>query len=185
MNSKNNRQSDFVLPDGTHLNIKIGIDANGTPVISSLHFHFPSNNVIPPGGISASTLREVKFEDLYVEYYKHAEASKSSTYERKLIIKYLKKSQQAQGRIIHPPEYFAAISYLYLEQFKLTPKDPTNQLAALLNLPKRTVLYQLATARKMGLLSQNSPDGPSGRAGGSLTEEGVQLLKQFPLELLK
>lgn len=178
MRRATNQQSDFVLSDGTHLNIKIDNDKNGTPVISSLHFHFPNKKVIPQGGISASTLREVRFEDLFREYFKHIEETKSNPYERKLIIKFLKIAYLSAGRTTLPPEYFAAISYLYLEQFKITPKDPTNQLAILLGIPKRTVLYQLATARKLGLLSQNSPHGPSGRAGGSFTAEGLRLLEQ-------
>lgn len=181
MKPLDNRHSDFVLSDGTHLNMKIDKDINGTPVISSLHFFFPNGITIPQGGISASTLREVRFEDLFREYYRLEESIENSSHERKKIIKYLKNLNLPSGRTAYPHEYYAAISYLYLDQFKKTPKDPTSQLSVLLNLPKRTLVNRLATARKMGLLSQNSPHGPSGRAGGSLTEEGERALKKVLL----
>ena len=171
--------NDFVLPDGTHLNIKINNDRNGTPVISSLHFFYPQKSMIPQGGISASTLREVRFEDLFKEYFRREKEIDQSPNDRKAIIKYLRNVSLPSGPIAYPPEYYAAISFLYLDQFKLTPLDPTSQLATLLNIPKRTVVNRLATARKLGLLSQNSPRGPSGRAGGSLTDEGVRALERI------
>jgi len=168
--------NDFVLPDGTHLNIKINNDRNGTPVISSLHFFYPQKSMIPQGGISASTLREVRFEDLFKEYFRREKEIDQSPNKRKAIIKYLRNVSLPSGRIAYPPEYYAAISFLYLDQFKLTPSDPTNQIAILLDLPKRTLVNRLATARKLGLLSQNSPHGPSGKAGGSLTDKGIEAL---------
>ena len=179
MQPVNNKQSDFVLSDGTYLDMKIDEDENGTPVISSLHFFFPKKQPIPQGGISASTLREVRFEDLFREYFKREKEEEDSPYERKLVVKYLKKTVLPTGRTAYPLEYYAAISSLYLDQFKRTPKDPTSQIALLLNLPKRTVVNRLATARKLGLLSQNSPHGPSGKAGGSLTEKGMQALDKI------
>jgi len=170
--------NDFVMSDGTHLNMKVDKDQNGTPVISSLHFFYPKRIRIPQGGISASTLREVRFEDLFREYFrKQDEEDKYSTSERKAVKKYISEISLPSGRSAFPAEYYAAISFLYLEQFKKTPKDPTNQLSLLLGIPKRTLVNQLATARKLGLLSQNSPDGPSGKAGGSLTEAGLRALK--------
>jgi hypothetical protein len=176
MQPNSQRESDFILSDGAFLNIKINNDVNGTPVISSLHIFFPNKRRIPSGGITASTFRNIRFEDLFIEYFRREKEIDQSPYERKEIIKYLRNVSLPSGRTAYPPEYYAAISFLYLDQFKLTPMDPTSQLASLLNLPKRTVVNRLATARKLGLLSQNSPHGPSGRAGGSLTDKGLKAL---------
>lgn len=179
MEKSRDSKTDFILADGTHLNVKINNDEHGNPVISSLYFFYPKNRKIPQGGIAASTLREVKLEEILKDHFQKHPSFELSVYEKQFIWKFVKNDLFPTGRTAYPNEYYAFLSYLYVDTFQNFPNDTTARLADLLGLPKRTLLSRLATARKLQILSQNSPQGPSGKAGGMLTEKGLSILMSF------
>lgn len=179
MKKNGNSQADFILSDGTHLDVKVDKDEYENPVIISLHFFYPKNSKVPQGGISASTLREVKLEEILKNHFQKHPSFDLTTYENQFIWKFVKSELSPTGRTAYPNEYYACLSYLYVDTFQNFPNDATARLADLLGLPKRTLLSRLATARKLQILSQNSPEGPSGKAGGMLTEKGLSILESF------
>jgi hypothetical protein len=95
---------------------------------------------------------------------------------RRKLIKFVTKERSSTGRTGLPIEFYACLGYLYVEQFTKSPNDPTQQLADTLKVSKRTLVNRLAMARKLGVLTPQSDEGRSGRAGGSLTMKGQLLV---------
>jgi hypothetical protein len=155
------------------INISVDKDINGTPVISSLNISFDGE--IPEGGISSKTLKGIKLEDLLTEYFSNHQEQDFSEIKKQFIIQKATEHKGASGRKSFSNEYYAALSYLYIDTHKSNPNTATHTLANLLGIPKRTLVNRLATARKLNLLTQHS----SGKAGGSLTSMGLKELRKI------
>lgn len=95
--------------------------------------------------------------------------------EKEIIIQKAKEKRNSTGRKCFEKEYYAAISFLYLDIAKINSTSPTDTLAKILDLPKRTMVNRLATARKLNILTQN----PLGTGGGKLTLTGVGELSKI------
>jgi len=171
--------SDFELDDGVNLDVKVGFDENGMPVIRELKFHYPKGRVIPQGGITAQTFRLVKFQEILVDHFEKESSLTLSQSERTRLLKYVTNDMEFSGRAGFPKEFYAALSYFYVESFEKHPNEATVRLSQLLDLPKRTVVNRLGMARKLGLLTHNSPTKSSGKAGGVLTKEGSKLIVDY------
>ena len=98
-----------------------------------------------------------------------------SDLEKEAIIQKAKYKQGNTGRKPFDKEYYAAISFLYVDIAKTNSNSPTDTLAKLLDLPKRTMVSRLATARKLNILTPN----PIGTGGGKLTLTGVGELSKI------
>jgi len=171
---------DFELEKGVLLDFKFGKDENGFPVIADMHFYFENDRTIPQGGITASTLREVVFERILKKHFKEESSLYYlSTSDRKKLLKFLKNGMDFSGRTGFPKEFYAALAYFYIETFEKFPKEPTAKLVEILDVPKRTLINRLAMARKLNLLTQQSAERPSGKAGGALTEEALELINDY------
>lgn len=155
------------------VNISVDKDINGTPVISSLNISFDGD--ILEGGISSKTLKDIKLETLLKEYFSNQEETDFSETKKQSIIQKAKEYKEASGRSSFSNQYYAALSYLYIDTYKKNPNNATHTLANSLGIPKRTLVNRLATARKLNLLTQHS----SGKAGGSLTSIGLKELNKI------
>jgi hypothetical protein len=153
------------------MDVKITVDndANGNPAISSLYVSF---DIVPVGGINSNILKNIKFEKLLIDYFNDNQDNDFTETEKQLIIS---KAKEVQGDTKpYSNQYYAALSYLYIDTYKRYPMVATNTLSKLLGMPKRTLVNRLATARKLNILTKHS----AGKAGGSLTSFGLNQLKQ-------
>ena len=170
---------DAELSNGALVEFKAGKDVNGSQVITSLELYFPDGKKIPQGGITAKTLREISFHEFLVTHFEEESELKLTTIHRNKLLKFVKNGEEFSGRSGFSKEFYAALSYFYVETFEKNPKEPTAQLVEMLDLPRRTVVNRLATARRLGLLTQQSLYRPSGKAGGSLTKESLELIGKY------
>lgn len=95
--------------------------------------------------------------------------------EKETIIQKAKEKQKNSGSKSFDNQYYAAISFLYINVARSNSNSPTDTLAKLLELPKRTMVNRLATARKLNLLTQNQ----IGIGGGRLTLKSVGELNKI------
>ena len=178
-NLKGKSRPDAELSNGALVEFKAGKDVNGSQVITSLELYFPDDKSIPQGGITTKTLREISLHEFLVTHFEEESELKLTTIHRNKLLKFVKDGEEFSGRSGFSKEFYAALSYFYVETFEKNPKEPTAQLVEMLDLPRRTVVNRLATARKLGLLTQQSLDKPSGKAGGSLTKESLELIGNY------
>lgn len=72
---------------------------------------------------------------------------------------------------------YAKVAFFYVNEIRESPASPMQSLAEKLNVDKSTVARRVDTARKLGLLHRPiSENGPSGKAGGVLTQEAHEIL---------
>jgi hypothetical protein len=170
---------DFVLDGGACVEMKLGKDVLGNPVVTRLEIFFPKNTPIPQGGITTKTLRDLNLTEFYSEKLLESNTWEFSKSARNKIQKFASQEMEASGRAGFPIEFYACLAYLYVDQFAKTPLDPTSHLVESLGISKRTLVNRLAMARKLGLLTAQSAEGKSGRAGGTLTTKCELLLVGF------
>jgi hypothetical protein len=173
------RLADFELENGVLLEVKVRRDELGTPVISELRFFSQNRTPLPVGGITAKTLKEVNFEQILLHHFQMDSSIELSTKDRARLLKYLKTGMEFSGRTGFPKHFYAALAYFYVETYERFPKEPTAKLVEILDIPKRTLINRLAVARKLELLTQQSVDRPTGKAGGSLTSEAWDLIQGY------
>ena len=82
-----------------------------------------------------------------------------------------------QGRTPNDESMYAKMAFFYSIEVKENPTSPLQTLAKKLDVDRATVARRIDTARKLGLLNRPvSNNGPSGKAGGTLTKRAYDIL---------
>ena len=173
-----NRNVDIVLSNGAEVEIKMGRDENEAQVIQKLVISFPKGLKIPQGGITIRTLREIRIQDILEQRFERFPTSELSSLHKKKLIKYLQR-EFSSSRATYSELFYASLSVLYVNLMHSDPTSPTSKMSELLDIPKRTVVNRIGKARTLGMLSQQSVDKPSGKAGGNSSLLAQLLVNDF------
>lgn len=128
----------------------------------------------PPGGLSSTVLRGIKFRDASAQLRRQLASGQRrqksrDKYETERLNRI--RDELAKGLT---PEYLALLSSLYVSRVNAGQAKPTEGIAEDLGKGLQTIRGHLWQARKQGLLT-----GSTGRKGGQLTPEASLILKRI------
>ena len=154
-------------------------------MVSRLEIFFPAPSAIPPGGITASTIREIPLSKLTkamnLEAPYRLEFRLSGTAEKDLV-QLLRHYPKSTGGKPVPQIYPAAMAYLFESVLAENPLNPNVALSELLGIPAETVATRLKRARALGFLLRGEKPRPGGNARGVLSDSAKAELLRFSKE---
>lgn len=138
-------------------------------------------------GLAANVLRSIKINKLvdsaisdqeYINYLLIADSPYDWAEETRITwMAEIYGEWPRQGRKPNDESLYAKMAFFYSIEVKENPTSPLQTLAEKLNVDRATVARRIDTARKLGLLNRPvSNSGPSGKAGGTLTQRAYQIL---------
>lgn len=176
---------DLVLSNGARVEFKVTRDEGGAVVVSRLEIFFPDPSAIPPGGITAFTIREIPLSQLTkamnLEAPYRLEFRLSGTAEKDLV-QLLRHYPKSTGGKPVPQIYPAAMAYLFESVLAENPLNPNVALSELLGIPSETVATRLKRARALGFLLRGEKPRPGGNARGVLSDSAKAELLRFSKE---
>lgn len=170
---------DLVLPNGAHVEVKTRKDSSGARVISGITIAFPRGTEIPPGGITARTLRELPLEYLRYETGDLKRQLQLSSDQEEGLFDLLRNYPSSPGSVPILPIYGAAIAYFYEKFLNQKPYKPNVALSSVLGTPVRTIATRVATARANGFLESGQTPRSGGSARGALTPRGKDAILKW------
>jgi len=176
------KRPDLVLSNGAIVEFKVTRDESGAVVVSRLEISFPDPSAIPPGGITANTIREIPLSQLTnamnLEDPYRREFRLSGMAEKDLL-QLLRHYPKSTGGKPVPQIYPAAMAYLFERVLSEKPLNPNVALSELLGIPAETVATRLKRARTLGLLLRGERPRPGGNARGVLSGSAKAELLRF------
>lgn len=163
------RHHDLILKSGAFVDFKVSRDKSNNLVISSITIGFEGAEV-PRGGITASTLREIRTSELLVNWFDDNPQSKLTLKQEEFLWGLLINNWKAKGREGVDPISYANLAFFYIKYCENYPNNPTNQLAIDMGIPVKTLQTRLSKARKLGMLTSGAQG--VGKAMGALTPLG-------------
>lgn len=171
--------SDYVLSNGALVDVKTRRDKTGANVISELHVLFPKSAPVPPGGLTARSLREIPLGFLANEAHAPEPKIKLDPKREEKLLELLHQYPRSPGRRPIDPLFLAATAYFYEKFLSQKPYTPNATLAEVLDVPVRTIGTRVAKARSTGYLGKGESARLGGGGRGSLTPSAVKLISQF------
>ena len=179
------KRPDLVLSNGAIVEFKVTRDETGAVVVSRLEIFFADPSAIPPGGITANSIREIPLSQLTktmnLESPYRLEFRLSGTVERDLL-QLLRHYPRSTGGKPVPQIYPAAMAYLFERVLSEYPLSPNVALSELLGVPVETVATRLKRARALGFLLRGEKPRPGGNARGVLSDTAKAELQRFSKE---
>jgi hypothetical protein len=170
-------RGDLRLSNGAHLNFKVRNDQTGNPVVSSIEISFAGSE-IPPGGIGATVLREIRISDLLTQWFVENSRFQLSKKIELRLWKQLKDNWVTSGRQGNAEENLAALAYFYVKYSQKHPNKPTSALADDLEIPVKTLQTRLLQLRKEGLLETAESLANTGKAHGQMSVECMRIINR-------
>ena len=138
-------------------------------------------------GLAANVLRLIKINELvdsaisdqeYINYLLIADSPYDWAEETRITwMAEIYGEWPRQGRTPNDESMYAKMAFFYSIEVKENPTSPLQTLAKKLDVDRATVARRIDTARKLGLLNRPvSNNGPSGKAGGTLTKRAYDIL---------
>lgn len=176
------QRPDLVLSSGAIVEFKVTRDEAGAVVISRLEIFFPDPSSIPPGGISAASIREIPLSDITKTINLDPPTgldSRFSPTEEKDLVELVRRYPRSTGGKPVPLIYPAAMAYLFERILDDQPLNPNVALSVLLEVPVETVSTRLKRARALGLLLRGAKPRTGGKARGVASETARGQIREF------
>ena len=179
------KRPDLVLSNGAIVEFKVTRDQGGGVVVSRLEIFFPDPSDIPPGGITANTIREIPLSQLTksinLDDRDHHGFRLPEMVEKDLV-QLLRHYPKSTGGKPVPEIYPAAMAYLFERVLSENPLNPNVALSQLLDVPVQTVATRLKRANTLGFLLRGEKPRKGGNARGILSESAKAELLRFSEE---
>jgi hypothetical protein len=179
------KRPDLVLSNGAIVEFKVTRDQDGAVVVSRLEVSFPDSSAIPPGGITAQTIREIPLSQLTKAMNlddPHRQQFRLPALAEKDLDQLLRHYPKSTGGKPVPRIYPAAMAYLFDRVLSEKPLNPNVAISELLGIPVETVATRLKRAKALGFLLRGENPRKGGNARGILSESAKAELLRFSEE---
>lgn len=176
------QRPDLVLSNGAIVEFKVRRDEAGAVVIWRLEVFFPDPELIPPGGITAATLRELSLSGLTKATnleQPYPPVFRLSSKDEERLVQLVRDFPRSTGGKAIAPIYPAAMAYLFERTLEEQPLNPNVALSVLLEVPVETVSTRLKRARALGFLLRGLKPRTGGTARGIASETARRQIREF------
>jgi hypothetical protein len=174
------------IAPGWQASAEVNRNSSGALVVTKLVIE-SNSKVASDEGLAAAVLRAIKINELvdsaisdqeYMEYLLIADSPYDWAEETRITwMAEISGEWPRQGRKPNDESLYAKMAFFYSIEVKTNPSSPLQTLAEKLEVDRATVARRIDTARKLGLLNRPvSNNGPSGKAGGTLTKRAYEIL---------